>query len=312
MLERAAAFFRQFSVAAEDVVRVDVPGRGGSEGSIDGASLRHELEPLIPALQSTSLFGNASGVEVVDAQNILAGEATTIADLLATLDPDGPVAAVVVSAGAVPAALAKVVRASGQSITIKKMRERDAAGWLQRAAAERGVEVEAPAVAALVQRFGSDVAALGQALDQLVSSGNRITRQEVLDRFRNRPDEPMWHYSDAVSAGKTGDALRRLADFLTHGHPLQLLGFLEADLRRRAVAAAAPDQARLAEMLGANADDYRVARAWRERRAASDTDLQKALSALHRADRILKTEPEDVHRITMERLTVALSRWYRK
>ena len=89
MLERAAAFFRQHSVAPEDVVRVDVPGRGGSEGSIEGTSLRHELEPLIPALQSTSLFGNASGAEVVDAQNLLAGEAATIADLLATLDPDG-------------------------------------------------------------------------------------------------------------------------------------------------------------------------------------------------------------------------------
>jgi DNA polymerase III delta subunit len=310
MLERANAFFRQHSVAPEDVVRVDVPGRGGSEGSIEGTSLRHELEPLIPALQSTSLFGNASGAEVVDAQNLLAGEAATIADLLAALDPDGTVAAVVLSAGAVAAALAKAVR--GQSVTVKKMRERDAAGWLGRAAAERGVEIEPPGAAALVQRFGSDVAALGQALDQLASSGTRVTRQEVLDRFRNRPDEPMWHYSDAVAAGKTGDALRRLADFLTHGHPLQLLGFLEADLRRRAIAAAAPDQATLADTLQTNVDDYRVARAWRERRATSDTDLQKALSALHRADRILKTEPEDVHRITMERLTVALSRWYRK
>ncbi len=312
MLELARTFFGEHSVAPEDVVRVDVPGRGGSEGSIEGASLRRELEPLIPALQSTSLFGNASAVEIVDAQNLLAGEAATISDLLGGPDPEGSVVAVVLSAGSVPAAVAKVVRSTGRSITVKKMRERDAAGWLQRAASERGVEIEGPAVAALVQRFGSDVAALGQALDQLVSSGNRITRQEVLDRFRNRPDEPMWHYSDAVAAGKTGDALRRLADFLTHGHPLQLLGFLESDLRRRAVAAAAPDQATLAEVLGTTADDYRVSRAWRERRATSDTDLQKALSALHRADRVLKTEPEDIHRITMERLTVALSRWYRK
>ncbi len=262
MLERAKAFFGEHSV--EDVVRVDVPGRGGSEGTIEGASLRHELEPLIPALQSTSLFGTASGLQVVDAQNLLAGEAVTVAQLLERLDPRGQVVAVLLSAGAIPAAVAKVVRSAGTSITVKKMRERDAVGWLQRAASERGVEIEGPAAAALVQRFGSDVAALGQALDQLVSSGNRITRQEVLDRFRNRPDEPMWHYSDAVAAGKTGEALRRLADFLTHGHPLQLLGFLEADLRRRAIAGAAPDQVTLAEALGASADDYRVTRAWRE------------------------------------------------
>ncbi len=113
MLERAAAFFGSTRWPRRTWCASMSPGRGGSEGSIDGASLRHELEPLIPALQSTSLFGNASGVEVVDAQNLLAGEAATIADLLATLDPDGPVAAVVVSAGAVPAAVAKVVRALG-------------------------------------------------------------------------------------------------------------------------------------------------------------------------------------------------------
>ena len=245
---------------------------------------------------------------MVDAQNLLAGEAATIADLLATLDPDGTVAAVVVSAGRCrrhwPRRCARGSRSRSRRCVNR------AAGWLGRAAAERGVEIEAPAAAALVQRFGSDVAALGQALDQLVSSGTRVTRQEVLDRFRNRPDEPMWHYSDAVAAGKTGDALRRLADFLTHGHPAAARfprGRPETARRRRC----GTDQATLAEMLQTNADDYRVARAWRASCHLGHRPAERP-SRRSTADRILKTEPEDVHRITMERLTVALSRWYRR
>jgi hypothetical protein len=34
-----------------------------------------------------------------------------------------------------------------------------------------------------------------------------------------------------------------------------------------------------------------------------------ALEALVRADRILKSAPEPMHRVTMERLTVAMTRW---
>ena len=142
----------------------------GERGEHRRGIARHELEPLIPALQSTSLFGNASGVEVVDAQNILAGEAATIADLLATLDPDGTVAAVVVSAGAVPAALAKVVRASGQSVTIKKMRERTPPAGSSMPPPSRGSRSRRRRR----RRWSSDSAPMSprcKALDQLVSSG---------------------------------------------------------------------------------------------------------------------------------------------
>jgi DNA polymerase III delta subunit len=120
----------------------------------------------------------------------------------------------------------------------------------------------------------------------------------------------MWHYSDAVAAGDTGEALRRLADFLTHGHPLQLLAFLLADLRRRSLAATAPEIETLAEWLGSSPDHYPVRKAWNQREVSSDDELRRALDALSRADIELKTAPESSHRVTMERLTVALTRWY--
>jgi len=306
MLERARRIFEESGVAEWD--RVDVPGRGAGEDG-DG-TLRVEIERLIPALQSGSLFGDVAGVLVVDAQNLQKAESDVLIDLLAGVD-EASVRVVLVSSGALSAGLGKLVKAEGSSMSVKKMRESDALAWIREAARERRVKIDAPAAAALVQRFGSDVAALGQALDQLASVEEPVTAELVAARFRNRPDEPMWHFADAVSAGETGVALRRLADFLTHGHPLQLLSFLEGDLKRRALAASAPDIATFASWVGSSADHYPTKKAWGSRMSASETDLRKALDAVARADLSLKTMPEATHRLTMERLTVALSRWYR-
>lgn len=303
---RARRLFEQADVAEWD--RVDVPGRGAGEDG-DG-SLRIEIERLIPALQSGSLFGGVSGVLIVDAQNLQKAESDVLVDLMRGLD-GAAMRVVLVSAGALPAGLSKLVKAEGESMAVKKMRESDALAWVREAARERRVALDSTASAALVQRFGSDVAAIGQALDQLASVEGPITADMVAMRFKNRPDEPMWHFADAVSAGETGVALRRLADFLTHGHPLQLIAFLEGDLKRRALAASAPDIGTYAEWVGASPDHYPTKKAWNARHAASEDDLRRALDAVARADLALKTMPEATHRLTMERLTVALSRWYR-
>ena len=306
MLTRAKAIFE--AAGLEDWDRVDVPGRGAGE---DGeGTLRTEIERLIPALQSGSLFGGMSGVLIVDAQYLQKAEADVLVELLTGLDASA-VQVVLVSAGALPSGLGKLVKAEGASYTVKKMNERDAMAWLREAARERRVKLDGPASAALVQRFGSDVAALGQALDQLATVDEPITAELIAARFRNRPDEPMWHFADAVSAGETGTALRRLADYLTHGHPLALLSFLEGDLKRRALAGTAPDIDTFASWLGTNPNHYPTKKAWNARHNASNEDLRRALDALARADISLKTMPEVTQRLTMERLTVALSRWYR-
>lgn len=306
MLDRARRLIDQ--AGADGVDRFDVPGRGaGEEG--DG-TLRPEVDRIVPALQSGSLFGGLRGVLIVDAQNLQVAEAEVVARLLAGL-VEGAAIVVLVSLGALPSAVAKVVKAEGESHPVKKMRERDAGQWVAQAARDRRIRLDGAAVDALLQRFGSDVAALGQALDQLATVDEPVTADLVASRFRNRPDEPMWHYADAVAAGDTGQALRRLADFLTHGHPLQLLAFVESDLRRRSLASAAGTIDEFAEWVGSNPDHYPVKKAWAARTATTDNDLRRALDAVARADIALKTEPEATHRVMLERLTVALSRWYR-
>ena len=104
-------------------------------------------------------------------------------------------------------------------------------------------------------------------------------------------------------------ALRRLADFLQHGHPLQLLAFLQSDVRRRSFAAAAPDYDTFLDWDGGRAG-WALEKVWKQRSRIKGSDLKLALGALARADLQLKTAPEATHRVTMERLTVAMCRWY--
>jgi DNA polymerase III delta subunit len=307
MLSRAQAVFDQLDVQGADIVRVDVPGRGAAaEGMERDGVVRGEVEPALPALQSGSLFGGRQGLMIVDGQHLLKGEADVIAELLGNADPETVL--VVVSAGAVPSSLSKMLK-SGETIKIEKLREKDAAAWLSIEIRTRKIKIPAEAREALLQRFGSNVAAMGQALDQLAGEAT-ITRDTILVRFHNRPDEPMWHLADAISDGKVGEALRRLADFLTHGHPLQLLGYFEDDLKRRSLASAAGSIDEYAKNVGARPGDWRVKRDWNRRSRVSDSELRAALSALLRADGLLKSAPEETHRLTMERLTVALCRLY--
>jgi DNA polymerase III delta subunit len=306
MLRRGYTALEEAGVDGVD--RFDVPPRG-TTGDEAERVLRAGVDGLVPALQSGSLFGGRRGVLVVDAQNFLKAEAEVTADLVAGLDGTTTVACFV-SAGPLPAPLRGAVDRLGDTVTVRKLRESDSLGWLAGAARRRRLSLGSEAAAALVQRFGSDIASLGQALDQLAMVEGPITAAEVASRFRNRPDEPMWHYADALGEGDAGAALRRLADFLTHGHPLQLLAFLEGDLRRRALALAAPDVATFAEWAGGSASQFPIQKAWKSRSRATPERLHRALDALARADLQIKTMPEATHRLTMERLTVALCLWY--
>ncbi|NND14549.1 MAG: hypothetical protein HKO10_11355 [Acidimicrobiia bacterium] len=290
-----------------DAMRIDVPGKGSGEPAGEG-TMRQIMEPVIPALQSGSLFGANPPLLLVDAQNLQAAEAAIIGEMVSP--PAEGVRLILVSTGSLPTSLARVVKEHGKTQRVARLRERDAIGWLATEAKHRNLSLDAQAREALISRFGTDLASIGAALDQLRESDGPVTGDSIRDRFKNRPEEPVWLFSDAVAAGDVQESLRRLADFLTHSHPLILLAYLEGDLRRRALAAAAPDLGTLTTWLGVQPDNYPAKKAWRQRSQTSDSELRRAIAALARADRVLKTQPEETHVVTLERLTVALCRWF--
>jgi DNA polymerase III delta subunit len=307
MLDGAAAHFARAGVERHQVMRIDVPGRGaGEEGE---GTLRGDLEPAIPLLQSGSLFGEPQGLELVDAQNLQLSEGEVLGELIEAADLSS-VEVVMLAAGALPRPLSALAKRLGTSQSVKKMWERQALQWVDAEVRDRGLTFDKGADKALVQKFGSDTAAMGQALDQLEEVSGKITKEMVLDRFKNRPDEPTFMITDAVSKGDVGEALRRLSDFLVHGHPLVYLAAVESDLKKRALAAAAPDEATFRAWMGATAADRGASRFWSQRGRVRESSLRRAQEALVRADRVIKSQPEDVHRVTLERLTVALCRWY--
>lgn len=302
MLEMAARQFAESGMQPGQVVRIDVPGRGAGESG-EGA-VRTELEPMIPLLQSGSLFGDPEGLQLVDSQNLQKAELETLVELLG--DSDSAAAQVImIYSGAVPKAISRLAT---QSLSVKKMWDRQATQWLEAEVEERGLKMSRGAVEALVKRFGTDTASMSRALDQLEETSGAITEQLVMDRFKNRPDEPTWHITDAIGKGDAATALRRLADFLVHGHPLVYLAALESDLKKRSLAAAAPDKETLREWVGGS--DRQVSRLWAQRGKVRESSLRRAQEALVRADRVIKSQPEEIHRVTLERLTVALCRWY--
>lgn len=306
MMHRAMAALQQLGV--ENPTRIDVPAKGtGGDDSSEG-TMRVSVQEIVPALQSGSLFGGADGVLVVDADALLKAEAEVITELL-ELSSDQETVAVFVASGSIPAPLGTFLRKGGETIKVARITERSASEWLGQAARDRGLRIDRDAAGILLNRFGTNVAALGQALDQLAVEGSEVDVDQVRNRFKNRPDEPMWHYVDSVVAGDHGAALRRLADFLEHSHPLQLLAFLQSDVRRRSMAAAAPDYDTFVEWDGGRAG-WALEKVWKQRSRIKGSDLKLALAALARADLQLKSAPEASHRVTMERLTVAMCRWY--
>lgn len=306
MLAEASRHIAGAGVDRSQVIRIDVPGRGaGEEGE---GSVRGEIEPLIPLLQSGSLFGEPQGLLVMDTQNLLKSESETLAQLLDAADL-ASTEVVLVCAGALPRPLTGVVKERGTAVTIARMWERDVPKWVADQARSRGIDIDKGAIDALVQRYGTDTASIGQALDQLAEVSGSIIEQVVLDRFKNRPEEPAWHITDAIGKGDVGQALRRLADFLVHGHPLVYLATLESDLKRRSLAAAAPNEPTFREWVGGGSE-RQLSVLWKQRNRVRESSLRRAQEALLRADRVVKTQPEEVHRVTLERLTVALCRWY--
>ncbi|HSK06691.1 MAG TPA: hypothetical protein VK990_04155 [Acidimicrobiia bacterium] len=307
MLDGAAEHFARAGLERSQVLRIDVPGRGaGEEG--DGA-LRSELEPAIPLLQSGSLFGEPQGLELVDAQNLQAAEGAVLEELFKTADLSS-IEIVLLAAGALPRSLSALVKSLGTSQSVRKMWERQALQWLDAEVRDRGLVLEKGADKAMLQKFGSDTASMGKALDQLEETSGKITKELILDRFKNRPDEPTFLITDAISKGEVGEALRRLSDFLVHGHPLVFLAAVESDLKKRALAAAAPDESTYRDWVGAAPGDRGAARFWSQRGRVRESALRRAQEALVRADRVIKSQPEEVHRVMLERLTVALCRWY--
>ncbi len=249
-------------VEVDQIVRMDVPPtRGGGGSALGGPEqsgvFRPDLSGIVPLLQSSSLFGQKQGVLLVDANFLPASESQALADLLSAIDA-AAVAVAIVAQRRLPASLAKRIKEIGKVETVRPLWESQVHGWLAGQIKQKGLRMGYQAQAALVQRFGTDRAALGRALEQLQGENRPIRADMVVERFRNRPDQPVFRILDEIVAGNPREALRRLGDYLANarssdGRPHILLGMLESDLRLRLLASVARDREHFRQLEEGNA-----------------------------------------------------------
>ena len=249
-LETARGHLRGAGVEEAQIVRMDVlPSRGQSSpppGMPEQQGVfRPDLLEVVPLLQSSSLFGQKQGMLLVDAHNLLAAESRALCEMLAALDPTAVSVAIV--AERLPKDLSKTVQEIGEVKRLRQMWENQVHGWLDRQSKEKGLRMSYRSRSALVQRFGTDRAALRRALEQLQGENRPITAAMITERFRNRPDQPVFRILDEILAGNAEAALRRVGDYLANarssdGRPYILLGTLESDLRLRLMASQARDK----------------------------------------------------------------------
>lgn len=256
-LETARRHLRRTGVGGSQIIRMDVPSSRGQAAPRAGVpdqhgAFRHELLEIVPLLQSSSLFGQKQGLLLVDAQNLLSGEALALSELLGAID-SAAVAVAIVAVRSLPKAVAKKVKEIGRVESMRQLWENQVHGWLDRQSKEKGLRMGYQSRAALVQRFGTDRSALRRALEQLQGENRPITAGMIMERFRNRPDQPVFRILDEILAGNTEGALRRLGDYLANarssdGRPYILLGTLESDLRLRLIASQAHDREHFRQM----------------------------------------------------------------
>ncbi len=256
-LDTARKHLRRTGVEPDQIIRMDVPSTRGA-GTPPPAfpdqhgAFRPELIEIVPLLQSSSLFGQKQGLLLVDAQNLLSPEAHALVEMLSSMDSSS-VGVAIVAQRSLPAALSKKIREIGKVESMRQLWESQMHGWLDGQAKEKGLRIGYQSRAALVQRFGTDRSALRRALEQLQGENRPINAQMIVERFRNRPDQPVFGILDEILAGNTEGALRRLGDYLANarssdGRPHILLGTLESDLRLRLMASQASGREHFRQM----------------------------------------------------------------
>ncbi len=135
MFEAAHEAFERWGIG--DITRIDVPGRASGEET-DDSGIRSAVSAAIPALQSGSLFGGATGVLIVDADQLQKAEADVLAEVIPAIGDDGSIGVVLLAAGVLPSSIDRALKQRAGQVAVRALTERTAVTWLGAAAQNEG------------------------------------------------------------------------------------------------------------------------------------------------------------------------------
>ncbi len=123
----------------------------------------------------------------------------------------------------------KACQKVGQVIESPALNHGEVVQWVQAEVRDRGLTIDRDAVRALVDRSGtrlSDVQnALTNVIDFIGEAATSITADDVNTACADVAEEEVWALTDAIAASRTGDAIAALRDLSDLGkHPDELIG----------------------------------------------------------------------------------------
>lgn len=214
-------------------IRAEVSADSLSEDSFDASS---DVQEVITALETQSLFGGRRLIVVHDAERLLKAQNQALEAYLRA--PSEGSALVLLSTRSTP--LAEVVRSCGVVVALEPPRGRGLVGWVRERARARSLRIDDRAAQALIEGTGPDLRELDSGLEQLATrheAGAVISAEEVRKTFGRHAEERIWALTDAVSERKPKESLTALRRLLEQGDdPVFVLGALAAQVRKLLVA----------------------------------------------------------------------------
>lgn len=193
------------------------------------------------------------------------------------------------------------------SVEFTPLAAADVPGWLIARAEEQGVDLETSAARALSSAVGESLGVLTQELAKLieyVGERKRISKADVAEMVGSVPRQNRWDWFDLVSDGRFAEARSGLHVLLDEGESgVGLVIGLGTQFLRLAIAARGGARA-LAEILPPH-QRWLGRRLTKQARSWNPEALDRALSDLLRADRLLKSASLDERQI-MEELLLRL------
>lgn len=235
---------------------------------------------------SPSLFGGWTAIVVEDfdeADDALVEDAHAL-----TRDPPEGVTLIVRhKSGNRGKRVLDLLKKSGRVISAPAVKtDRDKTTFVQQEFAEAGRTIEQPAVTALVQAVGKDVAELATACAQLVrDTTGRVRAADVETYYGDKVETTGFRVADAALRGDTAEALRLLRHALAGGlDPVPIVAVLAMQLRQvgKVASAGRASSGALARDLGMA--PWQVDQARRTAQGWDGARLGRAIQAVAAAD----------------------------
>jgi DNA polymerase-3 subunit delta len=273
-------------------------------GDDDTARIAEALEDLV----SPSLFGGTTVLVLRRAEGIASANEDMVLEVLPRLGDGARLVLVAKALDSRRRLHATCVKAGAVVGFARPADPRAAAGWVTTLARERGHAIGAPAVEALLERTGADLARIDGELEKLslrVGPGKPIEVRDVQAMVTTLRAHAIEDLSDRLARRDVGGAMRALRGLAADGEPpLRIVAFLASNFRRAL---------HVSELLAAGLREDEVAGRlgmppWlvaRQAKRGTPAALEAGLAALAELDVALKSSRPDV--ATFEATVLALA-----